>query len=567
MMKRKVLIFTFILVLLVSFAPTSANAANNKMVNQKLIERRQKFKVTKPTKAQIKAVGSELEYYKQIALEDVNNLYIKSNRGKYSKSIKNLIDDYYNELSNRINNIENQDELIGGIYYFFGMPIILYAEDISDSLYTFETLVLLDIDKINGMTFNEFKELMLNTIDYNFSCYTSEWYKYNNYYYSIIEGDNHKYRATIDSATDWLSLAEALGHVRAASGDYLAFDDFSVYLSLDYECDNYDYDDDYDYDYDEDEDNLAKKLGINTPPVVYIQQRIYTNSELFDAQDAFAIYLKNYAEQLIRYPDELNPVADEVIDDIYEQSYDIAYEIDSLDSFDEMLSLYDRTIDNFIKETGVEYKQYSQARYTRLLKKIETLKEQYTDPKVYTENTIDSNNYIFDSVVDLISPDYILFDVELPEDDVLLERLKGELKKTTIEEKLKKDKKSTISYLKAYKNNKKYNQTKVVPIVDKGISKINNAKTIEEVWDIYYEYKAKAKKTIYKFKITTSKVGKGTISKSKTVDYGSKYAVKIKPNVGYKISAIYVDGKKVKLTETYTFKNVTKKHTIKVIFE
>ena len=69
-----------------------------------------------------------------------------------------------------------------------------------------------------------------------------------------------------------------------------------------------------------------------------------------------------------------------------------------------------------------------------------------------------------------------------------------------------------------------------------------------------------------KYKITTSKTGKGVITKSKTVNYGSKVVITMTPSKGYKLSKVYVDGKRVSVKSKYTFKNVTLNHSIKAVF-
>ena len=46
-MKKKLFIFTIVLSLLITFAPNTVNAANNKVLNQKRVTERQKFKITK----------------------------------------------------------------------------------------------------------------------------------------------------------------------------------------------------------------------------------------------------------------------------------------------------------------------------------------------------------------------------------------------------------------------------------------------------------------------------------------------------------------------------------------
>jgi len=131
---------------------------------------------------------------------------------------------------------------------------------------------------------------------------------------------------------------------------------------------------------------------------------------------------------------------------------------------------------------------------------------------------------------------------------------------------LKEYKAECIEDLRSYLGERAYNQVKVKKYVADGTKLINAAKTFEAVDTVYVRYITALEKTVYTFKITVSKVGKGSVTKTGTVKYGANFTVKIVPNAGYRIKSIVVDGKKVKLTNAYTFKNVTKAHSIKVIF-
>ena len=68
-------------------------------------------------------------------------------------------------------------------------------------------------------------------------------------------------------------------------------------------------------------------------------------------------------------------------------------------------------------------------------------------------------------------------------------------------------------------------------------------------------------------KKTTPKGDGGTITKSCYVKYGGKKTFKIAAKFGYEVKKVYVDGESVKIKPKYTFKNVKKKHTIKVVFK
>ena len=70
------------------------------------------------------------------------------------------------------------------------------------------------------------------------------------------------------------------------------------------------------------------------------------------------------------------------------------------------------------------------------------------------------------------------------------------------------------------------------------------------------------------FTITTI-VENGTITQNSTVAEGDKVIVEYKPNEGYELSEIFVDGNKVDIKEfanEYTFDNINKNHEIKVVY-
>lgn len=76
----------------------------------------------------------------------------------------------------------------------------------------------------------------------------------------------------------------------------------------------------------------------------------------------------------------------------------------------------------------------------------------------------------------------------------------------------------------------------------------------------------------YKYKITSSKTtlkggNGGSITASCFVKYGNNKTFNIKPKFGYDVKKVFVDGKSVGRKLSYTFKNVTKKHTIKAVFK
>lgn len=72
-----------------------------------------------------------------------------------------------------------------------------------------------------------------------------------------------------------------------------------------------------------------------------------------------------------------------------------------------------------------------------------------------------------------------------------------------------------------------------------------------------------------KYDITATATGGGEIDPAGVtkVQYSKSITYTITPDAGYAIKSVLVDGKDVGAVNTYTFKNVTKKHTIHAIFE
>ncbi len=69
-----------------------------------------------------------------------------------------------------------------------------------------------------------------------------------------------------------------------------------------------------------------------------------------------------------------------------------------------------------------------------------------------------------------------------------------------------------------------------------------------------------------KFKVKTRAGKGGKITRSKTVTYGKSVLIKIKTNKKYKISKLYIDGKRVKKRKKIKFKNISANHSVRVYF-
>lgn len=69
-----------------------------------------------------------------------------------------------------------------------------------------------------------------------------------------------------------------------------------------------------------------------------------------------------------------------------------------------------------------------------------------------------------------------------------------------------------------------------------------------------------------KFKVKTRAGKGGKITRSKTVTYGKSVLIKIKTNKKYKISKLYIDGKRIKKRKKIKFKNISANHSVRVYF-
>lgn len=231
-----------------------------------------------------------------------------------------------------------------------------------------------------------------------------------------------------------------------------------------------------------------------------------------------------------------------------------------------MFKIAETTLETIASEIGVS-PTFERAPATisvkkKAFKRLENMFMAYYRKDYSEENWYDLDELYTDSVAYIESCEY---------KDQIADRFFQELKKEmdavkTLAQELKEYKAECIEEFREYLGDPMYNQSKVKPLVTNGTKAINAAKDEGAVEAIYDKYMTALEKTVYTFKITVTKSGKGAVSKTKTVTYGSNYTVKIVPNAGYKIKSIVVDGKKVKLVNAYTFKNITKAHTIKVTF-
>lgn len=562
-MKKKLITLTVVFALLLSVFPVNIFAEDTQPEKKYDLEKphqknKLNFSIKKPTKSQIKAVGSELEYYKQEFLEIVDSYYYDFDpNATYEGFMKECYESYL-DITNYINNATTIDNLIPEETDLWG--------SVSDSFYE-KLMIMLEFSKLSNVydenkTYIEnFKSFKINSQKQQkmiFDCLEED--SFNEYYQSMITGAKITTYQDIKNAENYKQLASAKANLIS----FIA-NNINEGFDLDYSGITEDYCSSEFYQY---------YVGDNY---------IYYNTDVFNVLDVFPITKYNFSEKVIYNKEEANVIKktynrylyvyvkrqltkeglyNEEVENIYNSTIN---KINKSISVEEAVYYCLQAINQIEEITGSTYKDISDRKRNEISTKIGELDEKYTKE----ENLYSEDNYMIITDTIFVIEEFVNFynikDAELPAD--LIGNLTAYLDKIpTKEEELKMAKERYIKYLNNFRNNVKYNQTKVVPIINEGIKLINNATTIEKARSIYITYYNKAKATIKKFNIKTSKVGNGYITSSKVAKYGSSVSISIKPKTGYKIGKIYVDGKRVKITTKYTFKNITKNHTIKAVF-
>lgn len=562
-MKKKLITLTVVFALLLSVFPVNIFAEDTQPEKKYDLEKphqknKLNFSIKKPTKSQIKAVGSELEYYKQEFLEIVDSYYYDFDpNATYEGFMKECYESYL-DITNYINNATTIDNLIPEETDLWG--------SVSDSFYE-KLMIMLEFSKLSNVydenkTYIEnFKSFKINSQKQQkmiFDCLEED--SFNEYYQSMITGAKITTYQDIKNAENYKQLASAKANLIS----FIA-NNINEGFDLDYSGITEDYCSSEFYQY---------YVGDNY---------IYYNTDVFNVLDVFPITKYNFSEKVIYNKEEANVIKktynrylyvyvkrqltkeglyNEEVENIYNSTIN---KINKSISVEEAVYYCLQAINQIEEITGSTYKDISDRKRNEISTKIGELDEKYTKE----ENLYSEDNYMIITDTIFVIEEFVNFynikDAELPAD--LIGNLNTYLDKIpTKEEELKMAKERYIKYLNNFRNNVKYNQTKVVPIINEGIKLINNATTIEKARSIYITYYNKAKATIKKFNIKTSKVGNGYITSSKIAKYGTSVSISIKPKTGYKIGKIYVDGKRVKITTKYTFKNITKNHTIKAVF-
>lgn len=559
-MKKKIISLVLVCALLITILPSGVSAlskvnpSEKKEVSLKKVNDKSLI-VKTPTAKQIRKAGSELDFYKQSFIEQVEETYSRYDYVTYIDSVRKAFEKAHQEAIDTLNNLSSLDDL------FYDYEEGTVSLDVNLPYATMTTIGGWDYDYVTTDNYYlTLKKRGLKAINDAFDCFYEG--DFSTYYNTIINSYRSEYLGYVSSANDYYSLAKGFANIGLV-GDYNNF----TYVDISFDLDNsngedaesmsgscqydaYGYFPDFEY------VEFLNSVGIVSIPSYSLGRVIYSLGEVQDTKNAFSAYINNYVyEQLkasgYKVTDEIIDMADKTLDDINN-----GYNPDT------MYTKYIDLIEKFEDMTGVTYQKLSSTTTFKLGSGIDKLSKKYLDKKVYSNAGYNTNYNLLDNASSAIN---VVYEVEIPRN--FLVKLEKLLKKTpTRVVELSNAKKSYANKLNTFKNNKKYNQKKVVPIVNEGISKINKATSVDSVKSIYNTYYKKALLTINKYKITTSKTGKGVITKSKTVNYGSRVTISMTPSKGYKLSKVYVDGKRVSVKSKYTFKNVTLNHSIKAVF-
>lgn len=555
-MKKKLITLTVVFALLLSVFPVNIFAKETQSSEKyNLEERAYKNKVyieiKKPTKSQIKAVGSALEYYRQIFLETIDDYYPDFDpNATYEGFMKECYESYL-DVVDYINSATDVEDLVLENMFFW----IIVSDDFYEKLNVASEFSKMLENYNESITdsenFNNFKNISIKQQKNIFDCLSYD--SFSEYYKTIINGRKITTAKNLKSTENYTQLA-------SAKADLVKFVVENVDEGFDLNYSEIDEDECYFYPYYEENIYYSDEAfeRVDVYPILkyyYYDKGVYNKEEANVIKKTYTRYLYVYVQRQLKKEGLYN----EEVASIYNSAIT---KIKKSITVDEAVEYSLQAIEEIEELTGSTYKDISAQKLSNLSQEIYTLYDKYTED-LYSE---DNYMTIYETINNVeMFIDNCIKDAELPSNlignlDTFLDKI------PTKAEELKLAKQKYIKYLNKFKNNVKYNQTKVVPIVNEGVKLINNATTIEKVKSIYIKYYNKAKATIKKFNIKTSKSGNGYITSSKVAKYGSSVSISIKPKTGYKISKLYVDGKRVKITTKYTFKNITKSHTIKAVF-
>lgn len=551
-MKKKILLVAISLALTFTLVPcTSSGASFNPEI-----------KSQKPAYEKVNGgyiitnVRSTLDMYKQVLLDmldETYELYVKD-ESDYLPQVWKLINNISEKEEEHIRNADSADELLEASFLF----MIPNPESMA-AFNKIQNLGSLTKDVVK-------KESDYKTLKKQLKTYVknSEGFydrnAYNDYYWSIIENNYAEVLAEVEAISSLEDYADAyamamdyglysenpLGEGENAVGSFRKVNkSIKDYIAAEDEGD-------------EDGDN--EYYDFYPVDIFYIDfyGGVYAEFEMDELRENLNLFLDVYINKQLAISG-YDQKTDELSKMVESAKTRMAKMYDAEEMYSEAVNTYLK----LVKITGIEMQTINDNMMNDLRDEIDSLFKKYNKEDYSVQNwaIMEEAYYI---VRNSIEYEYV-FRAQLPVD------ITGTLKKKLdsvpkYDKELKQLKSSYIKELKAYKGNKRYNQKKVEAIVNEGINKIKEASTIEDVENLYFTYFIKAEKTVKKYKITTSKEGKGVITKTKAVQYGQSVTIKISPSPGYKISKVVVDGKRKKLKNKYVFNDINANHKIKVIF-
>lgn len=475
-------------------------------------------------------VATSLEFYRQSLVEllDESMNYFES-PNNYSSEVWNTAQNIYKTEVERINKMTSLVEMVDlGKVSFLGHTANETTIEVS--------LVLEGLSELDATVYKNEKDIesIKDELRTYWNDVLSKYKKadYNDFYWDRLVSSKEELYSQIDKIADCLDYARF----------QMYWGDIDIFESNDYDFDEY-------------------SGTMNSILYQYIVSKDEMENAVYDVQDTLYEYIEEYLPSRNYKADTEN---------LYTIVYRFEEEALKAEYARQILDIAEKAYTDMIIITGIDPSddlmkpQANNSDKIRLQARLDKYFFDTYSKKNYSESGWETILQIKDDYASEI--DEIVYKTDLKEDKIYNDFVKELSSVKTYAQELKEYKSECVMSLKEYIGNPKYNQPKVKAIVTEGIKKINAAKKTEVVESVFGTYLKKAKATINKYKIITSKSGAGAVSASKTVNYGSSYTVKIVPKAGYKIKAIAVDGKKIKLTNAYTFKNIKKAHTIKVTF-
>jgi hypothetical protein len=503
-MKKKILMIMLAFIMTVTFMPSMAFAATAGSTG-----------TATQAKWNFRAASSDMVNMKQQVIEVVTQVYslVMFDQSRYIPSVWQDINSiYYGEID-RINNATSIDEIVS------------YNELLGSYTVGPETLkVVEELAKIADYTKQDvrsdsdlarYKASLMATFKDDVTSYKRS--DYNTYYWDVF----------LEKKAE---LYSEISHIKSFKALVVAQIDEATYLESDSS---------------EDEDSswLYTKGQINVLKVT-----AFVSVKDFIKTDLAAMGYKGKAS---RFDKIMATFSDKM---------------ESLQDYESIVDAQKTAITDIVKASGlkegVDYTIATSAQKTKLIKKLEDVYFTYYS-RDYSESGWSKISDIYDETTSAVEEMYISSQFT----DQVVAKMKKKMDSVpTYKEELTARKAAAIKTLKKYKASPKYDSKKVSGVVASGITAVKKCTTLKQLNTVMTRYKAKVAKTIKKYKISTSKYGKGTVTKSRYIKYGAKYKVKVMPKAGYRIYSVRIDGKYVKVKYSYTFKNIKKKHTLRVIF-